>query len=313
MGRGHSGSTILDILLGNSEQIESVGELLSGLNPASRNKICSCGAAIPDCTFWREVRHRLRAEGIAWDEVSDIAEIGAAGLWRVWRAGNADPTLLARRVRITRALAGAITMEAGKPHLLDSSKTPAHGLLLLRHLPEARVIHLMRDPRHVLQSYVWRVRTGAHLYSRFLGLAGRSPSLYLAWMAASWTLVNLICDLMAWAFPGRVMRVRYEDLCAQPAREFDRIGRAFRVDLADLAGKVSGREPLVVGHNLGGNHLRHAGSVRFNPGSERPRPPLPRWLAIVCLLLCGPLMWRYGYRLGGWDPRAARSKAVAAS
>ena len=48
MGRGHSGSTILDILLGNSTRIESVGELLSGLSRAD-HQMCSCGVMVPDC------------------------------------------------------------------------------------------------------------------------------------------------------------------------------------------------------------------------------------------------------------------------
>ena len=55
----------------------------------------------------------------------------------------------------------------------------------------------------------------------------------------------------------------------------------------------------MVGHNIGGNQLRHADAVRFDPGGARARPPLPRWLEAIIILLCGPLMWRYGYRLGG--------------
>src|SRR5262245_53099489 len=107
MGRGHSGSTILDILLGNSRQIESVGELLAGLSRAD-HEMCCCGETMPDCAFWREVRSRVETEGFTWDEVCEIIQSGSAALWRVWRAGKADP-VMARRVGITRALAQAIT------------------------------------------------------------------------------------------------------------------------------------------------------------------------------------------------------------
>jgi Sulfotransferase family len=305
MGRGHSGSTILDVLLGSSGSIESVGELLAGLSRADR-EICSCGMAMRDCDFWREVRSRVEAEGVSWEAVCGIAAAGAADVWRVWRAGRADPAM-ARRARLTEVLARAITTTAGKPHLLESSKTPAHGLLLLRHLPEARVIHLVRDPRHVLQSYVWRVRHREHLNARHHGLAGFSVPLYLAWMAASWTLGNLVCELMARAYPERVLRVRFEDLCARPAGELERIEGAFGLDLADLGSKAAGQEPLAVGHNIGGNHLRHSGSVRFDPAGGSRRPSLPRWLAAASLLLCGPLMGRYRYRL--IDEAAAATRA----
>jgi hypothetical protein len=310
MGRGYSGSTILDILLGNSSEVESVGELLAGLSRADREP-CSCGATIPNCPFWREVRSRVEAEGIPWDEACRIGDPGARALWRVWHAGRADP-VMARRAQITQALARAITTTAGKPHMLESSKTPAHGLLLLRHVPEARLIHLVRDPRHVLQSHFWRVRTHTHFNSRRHRLAGRSVPLFLARMAASWTLVNLVCGVMARAFPGRVVQVRFEDLCARPASELDRVARAFGLDLADLSSKAAGQKPLVVGHNIGGNHLRQADTVRFEPGGGRTRPPLPRWLEAMVILLCGPLMWQYGYRLDG-RPRPAGSRAVQSS
>jgi Sulfotransferase family len=307
IGSGHSGSTILDILLGNSSQIESVGELLSGLRRVNPER-CSCGAMMPDCAFWREVQSQVEAEGITWDEARRIADPGPAGLWRVWHAGSADPAMV-RRGQITQALARAITTTAGKPHLLESSKTPAHGLLLLRHLPEARLIHLVRDPRHVLQSLFWRVRAHEHVNWRRYRLARRSVPLLLARMAASWTLVNLACDIMACAFPGRVLRVRFEDLCARPAAELDRIGQAFGLDLAELGSKAAGQEQLLVGHNVGGNRVRHADAVWFDPGGGRPRPPLPRWLEAIIILLCGPFMWRYGYRLDGGSP-SARSRTA---
>lgn len=55
MGRGHSGSTILDIIPGNSAQLESVGEPMAGLSRGSEGEICACGEPIQDCAHWREV------------------------------------------------------------------------------------------------------------------------------------------------------------------------------------------------------------------------------------------------------------------
>jgi Sulfotransferase family len=150
---------------------------------------------MPVCAFWRQTRSRIEAAGIPRKDACSIAETGLASLRRVWRAGRTDPAIL-RRAKVTRELATAIAATAGKPHLLDSSKTPGHALLLLRHLPEARVIYLVREPRALLKSYVWRVHSGKHVNRRFRGLAERSTPLYLATMVARWIAVNLICGLM---------------------------------------------------------------------------------------------------------------------
>ena len=308
MGRGRSGSTIFDILLGNSSQIESVGELAFGLSHADQDP-CSCGAALADCPFWHQVRERLEAEGIAWSEARGLLDRGAGGLWRAWRASRTDPGML-RKAQVTEALARTITTIADKPHLLDSGKSPAHGLLVLRHLPDARVIHLVRDPRTMLESYLWRVGRQSDLNPRQLSIARRNAALFLVKTAIDWTLVNLFCDLMARAYRDRVVRVRFEDLCTRPGAELDRVGRAFGLDLADLAGlarKAASREPLEVGHNIGGNRLRRADAIRFDPGGGRHGLSLPHWLTAATLLLCGPLMWRYGYRLrdGASGPQAS--------
>jgi hypothetical protein len=154
----------------------------------------------------------------------------------------------------------------------------------------------------MLQSIYWRVRTHSNLNSRQLLVAKLSAPLFLAWTALDWTVVNLLCDFMARAYPGRVLRVRFEDLCAQPSKELERIGRTFGLELADLATlseKATQREPLEVGHNVGGNHLRHADVVRFDPDGGRREISLPRWLSFVITVLCGPVMSRYGYRFRG--------------
>ena len=68
-GRGHSGSTILDILLGNSGAIESVGELVSDIGKETGGQ-CSCGLAINDCPYWQAVRAEVTADGTPWREAT---------------------------------------------------------------------------------------------------------------------------------------------------------------------------------------------------------------------------------------------------
>lgn len=69
---GHSGSTLLDLLLGNHPQVCSAGEM-NRLTLNSADRVCACGATIDDCAYWTSVRaaitkQRSRGSLIRWDE-----------------------------------------------------------------------------------------------------------------------------------------------------------------------------------------------------------------------------------------------------
>ena len=94
---------------------------------------------------------------------------------------------------MTDAFARAVAQTSGKPHLLDSNKETARGLFLLRYMPQARVIHLVRDPRGVLRSHYWRVAQGRDF--RFMDRhhsSGRMGPFWLVVAAASWTVGNAL-------------------------------------------------------------------------------------------------------------------------
>lgn len=69
-GAGHSGTTLLDLLLGNHSRISAVGELNRlSLTPATRR--CACGELIPACPYWTRVAANIaerlgRAEPLDW-------------------------------------------------------------------------------------------------------------------------------------------------------------------------------------------------------------------------------------------------------
>ena len=60
LGSGRSGSTILDMLLGNHEDIESFGELANIATAGwINNEYCSSGVRVNDSPFWNSVKSRF--------------------------------------------------------------------------------------------------------------------------------------------------------------------------------------------------------------------------------------------------------------
>jgi hypothetical protein len=302
VGRGHSGSTILDIIFGNSASTVSVGELciLGSRGVLDGRSVCGCRRKLLECPFWVKVRETFTAAG-GGDWAKAMRAIYEHGnvrrFWHTWRASpGAPPPDLAALFRTICTLEQAITSTAGKPHLFDSNKEPTRALFLLKYHPQAGVIHLIRDPRGIVRSHYWRVAGGkGFLFLRHRFKALRSGSFFLVLAAASWTVGNLLGELVRRSAPGRVMQLRYEDLRDDPVAAIHQIGTFFGLPIEDVAEKLLRQEPLATGHNVGGNHIRLEGAVRFDSGVERSRPPMPRWAELATLALCWPLMLRYGY------------------
>jgi hypothetical protein len=171
--------------------------------------------------------------------------------------------------------------------------------MLAKYAPEARLIRLVRDPRSAVASHYWRLKDKG--YYHFLRRDWRVPGMgpvFLALAAASWTAGNLLAELVARQAGGRVLLIRYEDLRDDPASTLERIGRELGLDLSDSVAKLREDAPLGVRHIIGGNDVRLEPGLRFDPGRERSRRPLPLWVERLTVMLAWPLMRRYGYSGG---------------
>jgi len=191
-GLGRSGSTILDIVLGNHPDIESVGEVgnlalngwisresLRGIDPKKRAvPICTCGKRLdvlyvetPEeaCPFWSSVRRE-------WVGRTDPDSTESYPTLR----GNFERTrpallvqqflrlLYERRRRsesfrsyagLTRAFFESIRAVSGKPLIVDSATVPAQAFALgMTPGIDLYVVHLVRDGRGVVASHMGSFR-----------------------------------------------------------------------------------------------------------------------------------------------------------
>lgn len=69
---GHSGSTLLDLLIANHPSVSSAGEM-NRLTLHAPDRVCACGATVTKCAYWSQVRavisrNRNRKALIRWDE-----------------------------------------------------------------------------------------------------------------------------------------------------------------------------------------------------------------------------------------------------
>jgi len=301
-GSGRSGSTLLDTLLGSFPGCFAAGELRElwsrGILEGRR---CGCGRSVWDCQVWGAV--------LGAPEFSDVdAETIVALQHATARFRHLRRLLRAERFRTQRELVRLVSVigdlyrvlgrVTGADVIIDSSKRPAD-VAILRLLPDVDtyIVHLVRDPRAV-----------AYSLSRRKPALDRDAQPEMDRMGAIkctgyWIMLNVAAEVVCRRVgPGRSLRIRYEDLVAQP--------RATLAAITTLAGTPQTPSPLINDHTvrLEPNHMVFGNPDRFRTGPTplrlddawRTRIKGAPWAAAT--LLAMPMMARYGYYLLDGNP-----------
>ncbi len=264
-GASRSGSTVLDIALGSNPDFVSVGELrrlqgyarrdheLSGARSTTSELRCTCGAWVDECTLWLSVE---REAGLSFRE-SPFKSSGTVACRRAvqaayliagpraayaaaasTRCGKRELAVARNCFRVYDAI-GAVT---GSRYIVDSSKSIYHYALLRSHdARRVRLILLARDGRAVTHSMI-RGDRATHWP------AGVPPATQAA---RDWARQTRSMRLLSRRTPSsEKVTLRYEELCSDPAREFERIAR--------MLGAPSLEPQLAsdVRHNIGGSPSR---------------------------------------------------------
>jgi hypothetical protein len=310
-GSGRSGSTLLERCLTTAPGWTGVGELryFWGLAIAGGGR-CGCGEPLFGCDFWAEVSRSMRVP-VSPDRARETVEmlsrietrrLFAVDLLRERRVGWASahegqaPHRAHSRQAASReyerrldALVRAVAQVSGCSGVVNSSKSPAHALVLKRAMNRPiHVVHLVRDSRAV--AFAW---------SKFVldpqrAAGGQMPRYTAKRAAKDWVIDNLYAECLR-TIADTYQRIRYEDFARSPGT----VLRSIFVRATGAPQEVRAEGGRVA---LGIDHTVHGNPMRFRVGEidlqldEGWKARMSRQDRRVVDAITAPLLSRYGYR-----------------
>lgn len=316
-GMGRSGSTILERLIGQIDGVCNLGEVVFLADRGVRqNQRCGCGRLFAECPFWAQVGDVAFG---GWDTV-DVDRMDY--LFRTVDDVKYTPRMLLprwtrdfdrRRAEYTsffHRLYRAAAVVSGAAVVVDSSKQTSLAYALSHdRTVDLRLLHLVRDPRGVANSWTRLVRRPEITdHEEFM------PIYRPSYMAALWSGHNL---LLAALRLRRVStyRLNYEQFTADPRGALKAVAHFLgRPDAAlDFVADDNTTVTLRPTHSVAGNPMRfQTGDVAVRR-DRRWRREMPRRAQLMVAIMTLPVARAFGYRV--WRQpsyRATQARAVSA-
>ena len=297
-GWGRSGSTLLTRMLAEVSEFVAVGEVRDVfLRGIMEDRVCGCGERFSSCDFWQTVGDEAYG---GWSQLSvpRLKELRSLTdkPWHVpalLQPGLRKKTddAVAEYGQLLSALYQSIQKITGARYIVDASKIASYGAILQRTEGlSPRFIHLVRDPRGTLNSWMKQVRMTDDLdRTRYM------PRYSTVFGAARYVGYN--AEMHAVGRKSPYMLMKYEDLVIQPEQKMREALKFLGVaDDSDLSNFIHpDGVKLGVNHTIAGNPMRHeSGLIALRPDeSWREKMPKSKQLTIGALTL--PLLKKYGY------------------
>jgi len=248
-GAGHSGSTLLDILLGAQKNAFSAGELINLPQKGIKNgEYCSCGAPVPGCEVWSQVIDEWgKISSLDLEEYIQIQKTLTSIkknilFFKILRKPSEKINLY---LKDTRKLYDIIFDITSKNIIIDSSKSPYKILILKKLGFNIIVIHLTRRFGDVLNSNKKKAKKDLKA-----GIEHNITPRKTYYIFMNWLTINTL----AYIFSRNVVykKIKYEDLVKNPS------GHIFTLTNIDLefSNKLKRRGPFNPKHLVAGNKIR---------------------------------------------------------
>ncbi|MDX1394696.1 MAG: sulfotransferase [Gemmatimonadota bacterium] len=296
-GAGRSGSTLLEMMLGQVEGTFAAGEVTylweRGL---TENQLCGCGLPLRDCEFWERVvaatfdggevpTATLAAERRYLCSLGNTPRLAVPAL----RTPGFRKRLGAYREALVR-LYRAIADETGADVVTDSSKYPPEALLLAgAEGIDLRIVHLVRDSQAVAHAWQrWKLRPEIHWKEEYM------PRYPYPQTAVAWNVFNGLFERMR-RRGTPTLRVRYEDMVRDPRAALEQVCEFMGKPEARLDFLEGRRFAIEPNHTCSGNPIRFedgAVEIRSSDAWEREISGMQRR---VVAAMTYPYRRRYGY------------------
>lgn len=290
VGSGRSGTTLMRHILSGHEDVSICGEtryLRTGhlTRRGFRDRFARVGNLATDEGARSVVDHIYEdIEGKNW--------------WR-WIQRNVPREQFLRGLlasdRTDRALFDLVmTLSAqGKP--IRGEKTPAHVYCvptLLEWFPEAKTVHMLRDPRAVFVSRRRKLAAGQWHLHPFSSVRRREPilSLHLSLMAiTSWRDIARLHQGYRQTYPENYRLVRFEDLVSDPRAQVMGLCDFLELKFSD---KMLDQRVYISSFAEAGTRVDG-----FNPATiERWRTHLHPWINRLFVATCRDKLLEFGYQ-----------------
>ena len=218
-GKGHSGTTILDLILSCHSKATGIGEgirVLRGQTPANqgpalvrgplrKTRLCSCGQTVVDCPLWGPMTEWLK---------------------------NHDDEPLATKLAI--AMQKMASLSGPDQYVVDSSQSDIKELPSLAEEYDVRVIFLVRDVR----SWVW---------SRLKKTGGSAMKHAMEWAKGN---RDVSCRLAGAGVP--FYQLGYEELALRPMQALESLCRWLDLEFEEtmLAPSAHSQSHVIVGNKI---------------------------------------------------------------
>ncbi|HEU0295004.1 MAG TPA: sulfotransferase [Anaerolineales bacterium] len=294
-GPGRSGSTLLEMLLGQINGFYSTGELrFIWSRGFEQNQLCGCGKPFRECEFWTEVVKEAFG-GYEAIDYARIEKLREAAERRVSKglSINRESELLApygEYFDVCRSLYQAVHKISGSEFIIDSSKNTAHGFVLAN-IPEIDLftVHLIRDSRAV--AYSWRrerIRPEIYWEQKFMGQRKIMSS------AIRWNSLHKLAEKLQHSSKGYA-RLRYEDLVNSPKKSLLGLFTDLGIEQPSLDFIDGLHANLKTSHTVSGNPVRFTNKeIKITPDVEWQHAMANRHKWLVTLITW-PLLSKYGY------------------
>ncbi|NUO09322.1 MAG: hypothetical protein HUU08_11680 [Candidatus Brocadia sp.] len=264
VGLGYTGSTVLDMALGNNKESFSLGEIANLPTEININNPCVCGEFIRNCHFWLGVCNAIREKhNIDFIRNPDSFPLKPAEirnrnnilrklkiLSNVYGISKNEPWL-----KNTKILYDAIAEMSNAKVLIDSSKDIRRALMLRSVLKgyQIKFIHLIRDCRGTMRACKNNVGKVRFPKSNEDAIITR-PFIPTEQAIKMWIHDNLKITVYLSLFaPYNSWRVvKYEDYCDTPDTVFSSL--AEWLDLSDYKDMINFSS--IVHHNVSGSRSR---------------------------------------------------------